>query len=370
MMVRLACRSVAWPRISFARARRGTGLAARLTILLCLVDGGLVDLRAVAQEMIEQSRWWMAANASVLTVEQEKAITAESGSEFKECASGCPVMIVIPAGKFTMGSPESEPGRLASEGPQHEVTIAEPFAVSKFEVSFQEWDACVAAGQCPRVPDQWGRGPMPAINVSWRDAKEYVAWLSQLTGKEYRLLTEAEWEYAARAGAMTRYSWGDDPRGGHANCDGCDTQWDSQQTAPVGLLKPNAFGLYDMDQQMSTILPPDPGSRISLCARAASASGTSLPTTGRKAPFSKPAKSPAWMSASSAGVMAQSVNARIEARRAISSRGLMVTSPRLPITITRPLLAKSSVSWARFTLASISKIMSTPRASVACRISS
>jgi hypothetical protein len=125
-----------------------------------------------------------------------------------------------------------------------------------------------------------------------------------------------------------------------------------------------------IDQQTSTILPAEPGSRISLCARVASASGNTLPTTGRKVPFSRPAKSPAWMSASSAAVMAQSVNARIEARRAISSRGLMVTSPRLPITMTRPLLAKSLVSFERFTLASISRMMSTPRLSVACRISS
>src|SRR5262249_42448430 len=93
---------------------------------------------------------------------------------------------------------------------------------------------------------------------------------------------------------------------------------------------------YTVEQQTSTILPLAPGSRISLCARAASASGNSLPTTGRSVPFSSPAMSPAWMSASSAGVMSQSVNARMEARRIISSRALMVTSPRLPITITRP----------------------------------
>jgi formylglycine-generating enzyme required for sulfatase activity len=98
-----------------------------------------------------------------------------------ECASGCPVMIVIPAGKFTMGSPESELDRRASEGPQHKVTVPEPFAVSKFEVSFEEWDSCVAAVRCPHVPDHWGRGRMPVINVSWRDARQYVAWLSQLT---------------------------------------------------------------------------------------------------------------------------------------------------------------------------------------------
>jgi formylglycine-generating enzyme required for sulfatase activity len=87
---------------------------------------------------------------------------------------------------------------------------------------------------------------MPVINVSWNDANQYVAWLSELTRKEYRLLTEAEWEYAARADAMTRYLWGDDARRGNANCDGCGSRWDLQQTAPVGSFKPNAFGLHDM----------------------------------------------------------------------------------------------------------------------------
>jgi formylglycine-generating enzyme required for sulfatase activity len=158
-------------------------------------------------------------------------MAAKPGSDFKECTSGCPVMIVIPAGRFIMGSPENEPDREASEGPQHEVTVAKPFAVSKFEVTFEEWDACVAAAACPRVPDHWGRGGMPVINVSWGDAKQYVGWLSQSTGKEYRLLTEAEWEYAARAGANTRYSWGDNPGMGNANCDGCGSRWDRQQTA-------------------------------------------------------------------------------------------------------------------------------------------
>jgi formylglycine-generating enzyme required for sulfatase activity len=183
---------------------------------------------------------------TVLTVEQEKAKAAKPGSDFKECASGCPAMIVIPAGKFTMGSPEHELDREASEGPQHDVTVAKPFAGSKFEVTFDEWDACVAAGACPRATDHWGRRAMPVINVSWSDAKQYVVWLSRLTGKEYRLLTEAEWEYAARAGTNTRYSWGDDPSIGNANCNGCGSQWDLQQTAPVGSFKPNALGLYDM----------------------------------------------------------------------------------------------------------------------------
>jgi formylglycine-generating enzyme required for sulfatase activity len=169
----------------------------------------------------------------------------KAGQSFKDCPD-CPEMVVVPAGSFTMGSPESEPERVDNEGPQHKVTIAKPFAASKFEVTFEEWDACVAATACPRVPDRWGRGKMPAINVSWGDTMQYVGWLSRLTSKEYRLLTEAEWEYAARAGAMTRYSWGDDPGKGNANCDGCGSQWDREQTAPVGSFKPNAFGLYDM----------------------------------------------------------------------------------------------------------------------------
>ena len=227
-----------------ARAQRGTLLVAGLTALLCLADLGFIDARAVAQEFMGMYRWRTAMGPAVPTLEEEKA--AKAGSEFKECASGCPVMIVIPAGKFTMGSPEHEPDRQTSEGPQHEVTLARPFAVSKFEVTFEEWDACVAATGCPQVADRWGRGQMPVINASWGDAKQYVAWLSQLTGKEYRLLTEAEWEYAARAGANTRYSWGHDPGASNANCDGCGSPWDLKHTAPVGSLKPNAFGLHDM----------------------------------------------------------------------------------------------------------------------------
>jgi formylglycine-generating enzyme required for sulfatase activity len=216
-----------------------------LIAVLRLASLGCIDPGAVAQELVGPSRWPTAIGPTVLTVEQEQAKAANPASHFKECA-GCPVMIVIPAGKFTMGSPENESDRRTSEGPQHEVTIAQPFAVSKFEVTFEQWDACIAAAACPRVTDVWGRGAMPVINVSWGDAKQYVGWLSQVTGKEYRLLAEAEWEYAARAGAHTRYSWGDDPRLGRANCDGCGSQWDLRQTAPVGSLKPNALGLYDM----------------------------------------------------------------------------------------------------------------------------
>lgn len=110
-------------------------------------------------------------------------------------------MMPIPAGDFLMGSPEDEPKRGADEGPRHRVTFAQSFAIGKYEVTFAEWDACVAVGGCRHKPadEGWGRGTKPVINVSWDDAVEYVTWLARTTGKPYRLPTEAEWEYAARA---------------------------------------------------------------------------------------------------------------------------------------------------------------------------
>jgi formylglycine-generating enzyme required for sulfatase activity/lipoprotein NlpI len=167
---------------------------------------------------------------------------------FKECDQ-CPQMVVVPPGKFTMGSPASEPGRDIDEGPHHNVTIAKPFAVARFPVTFDEWDACVADGGCNGYnpgAQGWGRGRQPVINVSWDGAMNYVAWLSRKTGKAYRLLTEAEWEYAARAGTTMVYYWGDKIGQGNANCNGCGSKWDNVQTSPVGSFAANAFGLYDM----------------------------------------------------------------------------------------------------------------------------
>jgi formylglycine-generating enzyme required for sulfatase activity len=237
-------------RALLARTRSAGCLAAHLIVLLCLSDLGIIDSPSLAQDVTWQYGGRALTDSAVLTAEQEKVQAAKPGSDFKECSNGCPVMIVIPAGKFIMGSSENEPGREINEGPQHEAMIAKPFAAGKYAVTFAEWDACAADGGCPsnKNPSDagWGRGNRPVINVSWSDTQEYVAWLSKKTGKDYRLLSEAEWEYVARAGTTTRYFWGDDIGKGNANCNGCGSQWDLQQTAPMGSLKPNAFGLYDM----------------------------------------------------------------------------------------------------------------------------
>jgi formylglycine-generating enzyme required for sulfatase activity len=181
----------------------------------------------------------------VLKPAAERALKPHTS--FRECANNCPEMIVIRAGGFTMGSPTTEQGRFDNEGPQHRVTIAKPFAVSKFDVTFADWDACVSVGGCPKAADSgFGRDTKPVINVSWDDAQTYVAWLSKMTGQSYRLLAEAEWEYAARAGTTTAYYWGDDIGKGNANCTGCGSQWDAEQTSPVGSFAANQFGLYDM----------------------------------------------------------------------------------------------------------------------------
>lgn len=161
------------------------------------------------------------------------------GDTFRDCET-CGEMVVVPAGDFVMGSTLK-----ASQGPPHKVTMSKDFAIGRREVTFAEWDRCVAASGCAYSPsDQgWGRDNHPAINLSWSDAKEYVAWLSKLTGQNYRLPSEAEWEYAARGGASTLYWWGKEVGVGHAHCADCDEK--SSGTAPVGTFRPNGFGLYD-----------------------------------------------------------------------------------------------------------------------------
>lgn len=188
------------------------------------------------------------------------AASLADSQEFDDCSGQgwCPRMVVIPAGEFTIGSPANEPGRHGDEGPQTSVSVAR-FAAGKYEVTFAEWDACAADGGCrsnPRPSDSgWGRGRRPVMNVSWNDAQEYVAWLSRRTGQAYRLLTEAEWEYAARAGTRTRFWWGrnTNPRQAQYNWtyNGAPDFSAPGQTAEVGAFAANAFGLHDVHGNIS-----------------------------------------------------------------------------------------------------------------------
>lgn len=161
---------------------------------------------------------------------------------FRDCPT-CPEMVVIPSGSFDMGSSNGEDNEL----PVHTVTISQPFAMSVTEVTFADYDRFAVATSRDKPGDRsWGRGDRPVMDVSWADAVAYAKWLSVQTGKRYRLPSEAEWEYAARAETTTAYWWGEEVGHNNANCDGCGSQWDKQQTAPVKSFKPNAFGLYDM----------------------------------------------------------------------------------------------------------------------------
>ena len=174
--------------------------------------------------------------------------------QFKECEL-CPEMVVVPAGQFLMGAKEEEPGSTPDERPQHRVNFAQSFSVGRFPVTFDEWDACVAARGCSYQPgDQgWGRGKLPVISILWDDAQEYVAWLSRATGRTYRLLSESEREYVARAGTTTAYWWGDSFDPTQANCAKDNREVTSarnntaiEQTLPVRSFAPNPWGLYQV----------------------------------------------------------------------------------------------------------------------------
>jgi formylglycine-generating enzyme required for sulfatase activity len=198
---------------------------------------------------------------------ETKWIEPGSGESFQDCwktatnAEACgPEMVMIPAGGFMMGSPDDEEGHQNDEGPRREVTIAQPFAAGKFEVTFAEWDACVSDGGCKHKPeDAWGRGKQPVMRVSWDDiTTEYLPWLSRKTGKSYRFLTEAEWEYAAGAGATGRFSFagGEAELCNYANHADQSTSYSwknsacsdgiGEKTAPIGSYKPNEWSLHDV----------------------------------------------------------------------------------------------------------------------------
>jgi formylglycine-generating enzyme required for sulfatase activity len=183
------------------------------------------------------------ANQKIVQLQTPPATNSAPPRTFRDC-SDCPEMVELPRGRFMMGSAEGD----ADEKPQHEVLIAKPFAVGKFEVTFAEWGACAADGGCLKNKspgdEGWGKTRRPVINVSWNDAKEYLAWLSRKTGKPYRLLSEAEWEYAARAGTSTKYAFGDSIDKQQARFS--DGKPGIGQTADVGSYAANAWGLHDM----------------------------------------------------------------------------------------------------------------------------
>ncbi len=174
----------------------------------------------------------------------ERAVGEVFRDSLKSGGEG-PEMVVLPTGRFRMGDLSGEGSN--DEKPVRRVTLSRPIAMGKYEVTFTEYDRFARATGRDRPDDEgWGRGNRPVIDVSQEDAQAYARWLSEQTGRDYRLPSEAEWKYAARAGTTTKYSWGDEIGRNQANCNGCGSEWDYKKTAPVGSFAANAFGLYDM----------------------------------------------------------------------------------------------------------------------------
>ena len=211
-----------------------------------LLAGGLAVALVAALSGV-----WLSEIGWETVAERLGMLTDDAGTTFTDALSSGgegPEMVVVPAGRFRMGCVSGRDCD-GDEQPVRDVTIPEAFAVSVYEVTFEDWDRCVSGGGCAgyRPVDRgWGRGRRPVINVSWNDAQEYVAWLSRQSGQAYRLLSESEWEYVARADTQTIYSWGDDIGNSRANCFSsyCGDRWD--YTAPVGSFPANAFGVHDM----------------------------------------------------------------------------------------------------------------------------
>jgi formylglycine-generating enzyme required for sulfatase activity len=223
------------------------GIEARSVMRLALTIASIVS--SIVLDMVPghaQTRF------GPLSAAEEHALKPKSA--FRECDK-CPEMVVVPGGSFTMGSLDSERDHARYEAPLHRVTFAQPFAVGKFAVTFEEWDACVTDGGCngygPK-DEGWGRGRRPVINVSWNEANAYVAWLSGKTGKSYRLLSEAEREYVTRAGTRTTFWWGDTISLRQANYNGTYVYGNSPMgeyrrlTLPVDSFRSNSWGLFQV----------------------------------------------------------------------------------------------------------------------------
>jgi formylglycine-generating enzyme required for sulfatase activity len=229
---------IAFPRIIIAVA---------LTALWSGSDSfanSLIPLRFVLDPPVTQTDREPGMAVLAEASQPRTASAAASPRTFRDCPD-CPEMVEIPAGKFVMGSSDSDS---PDEKPAHEVHLDKPIAVGKFEITFAEWDACAADGGClknkqPR-DEGWGRGKHPVVNVSWNDTQEYITWLSQKAGKPYRLLSEAEWEYAARAGTTGKYAFGETLSAQQAKFS--SGRRGIGETAEVGSYAANAWGLYDM----------------------------------------------------------------------------------------------------------------------------
>jgi formylglycine-generating enzyme required for sulfatase activity len=232
-------------------SRSGRGTKALVGVLFAAIVASLIASWIYRGALVDEWNWaftlrpYRVANFDqyVLTAERERAL--KPLEVFRECAKICPEMVVIPTGRFMMGSPIDEKGRGGDEddghGRQHQVTMTRSFAVAKFDVTVGDWFECLLTGGCPPLrrinSSQPNVDDFPVAYVSWYDAQAYVAWLSRMTNKPYRLLTEAEWEYAARAATTTAYYWGE-------SC-----AWCSQPYKPESIgrfYKPNAFGLHDL----------------------------------------------------------------------------------------------------------------------------
>jgi formylglycine-generating enzyme required for sulfatase activity len=230
--------SVVGEQRRLVRARR---LKLATAILGTIVVAGAI---AWSKEQWLKEQYFRLAHVRghVLTASQEGSLLPSS-PPFKECTA-CPTMVVVPLGTFQMGSVEGlgDPG----EFPIHPVSIRQPFAVGKFEVTFAEWDACSAFGDCDGSvsANGWGRGRQPVLNISWEDANKYVGWLSRMTGKPYRLLSEAEWEYAARAGSQGYFTFGNDDERNLREYAWFEGNAD-RKSHPTGEKRANAFGLHD-----------------------------------------------------------------------------------------------------------------------------
>lgn len=236
--------------------RRARARAASLSLvatLIILIVGGAATQNFWRPKLDAYLRYTRFAHAT------DQLGALEPGMIFQDCRPGstdCPLMVIVPDGRFLMGSPaDNSVSFVRPDSPQREIAIAR-FAVSQTEITFANWNACVTGGGCNGYePDRagWLGDSRPVINVSWEDAQRYVSWLSQMTGHEYRLLTEAEWEYAARArttpdGPQTRFSWGDEDPVCEISADNGAAFLACEQGATweVGSFRANAFGLHDM----------------------------------------------------------------------------------------------------------------------------